>query len=172
MLQLKVIDTADVPAVLALQAQCYGPEFHESAEAFQAKVRATRGLHCSFLAVQGEHALGYVVSLPVDDDQLPGLDAPEWAPARAPRTMYLHDLAVSPEGRAQRLGHKLVEQVLRRARDMGLTQVALVAVQGSRDYWQRLGFSEAATPLPEGLQRKLDSFGPEARLMRRTLVAA
>jgi predicted N-acetyltransferase YhbS len=172
MLQLKVIDTADVPAVLALQAECYQPEFHESAAAFAAKVRATRGLHCSFLAVQGGRMLGYVVSLPVDDDQLPGLDAPEWTPARAPRTLYLHDLAVSPAGREQRLGHKLVEQVLRRARDMGLHQVALVAVQGSRGYWERLGFAEAQAPLAEGLQQKLDSFGPDARLMRRMLVAA
>lgn len=172
MLQLKVIDTADVPAVLALQAQCYAPQFHESADAFQAKLRATRGLHCSFLAVQGEQPLGYVVSLPVDDDQLPGLDAPEWAPARAPRTLYLHDLAVSPAGRAHKLGHKLVEQVLRRARDMGLQEVALVAVQDSCAYWQRLGFQEAGAPLSTALQDKLDSFGPDARLMRRSLVAA
>jgi len=171
MLQLKVIDTADVPAVLAVQAECYAPALHESAQAFQAKLRATRGLHCSFLAVQGGKTLGYVVSVPVDDDQLPGLDAPDWAPARAPRTLYLHDLAVSPAGRAQRLGHKLVEQVLRRARDMGLDQVALVAVQGSQDYWQRLGFAEAAS-LSEAMKTKLASFGPEARLMRRPLVAA
>ncbi|SEK34811.1 Predicted N-acetyltransferase YhbS [Roseateles sp. YR242] len=172
MLQLKVIDAADVPAVLALQAACYAPAFHESAEAFEAKVRATRGLHCSFLAVQGGEALGYIVSLPVDEGQLPGLDALDWQAARAPRTMYLHDLAVSPAGREQRLGHKLVEQVLRRARDMGLAQVALVAVQGSQAYWQRLGFAQAPAPLSEGLQQKLDSFGPGACLMQRTLVAA
>ncbi len=172
MLQLKVIDTADVPAVLALQAQCYAPQFHESADAFEAKLRATRGLHCSFLAVMGDQPVGYVVSLPVDDDQLPALDAPEWAPARAPRTLYLHDLAVSPQGRAQRLGHKLVEQVLRRARDMGLLSVALVAVQESGAYWERLGFTETPAPLADGLRDKLQSFGPDARLMRRPLVAA
>ncbi|OWQ93015.1 hypothetical protein CDN99_00455 [Roseateles aquatilis] len=168
MLQLKIIDTADVPAVLALQAQCYGPEFLESAAAFEAKLQAARHLHCSFLAVQAGEPLAYVVSLPVDDGQLPALDASSVAPARAPRTLYLHDLAVSPAGRAQRLGHKLVQQVVRRAQDMGLTQVALIAVQGSREYWRRQGFQESDASSP-AVAAKLASFGPDAHLMRRTL---
>ncbi|WP_431289481.1 hypothetical protein [Roseateles chitinivorans] len=83
MLQLKVIGTEDVPHVLALQAQCYGPEFLESAEAFVAKLDAARHLHCSYLAVEAGEPLAYVVSLPVDDGQLPALDAPSIAPARA-----------------------------------------------------------------------------------------
>jgi hypothetical protein len=35
-----------------------------------------------------------------------------------------------------------------------------------------LGFTEAAAPLPDGVRDKLQSFGPDARLMRRPLVAA
>lgn len=169
MLQLKVIDTADVPAVLALQAQCYGPEFLESAQAFAAKLAATRHLHCSYLAVEAGEPLAYVVSLPVDDGQLPALDAPSVTPARAPRTLHLHDLAVSPAGRAKRLGHKLVQQVVHRAQDMGLAQVALVAVQGSRAYWERHGFAVAEAPADSPLAAKLASFGPGATLMRRAL---
>lgn len=169
MLQLKVIAPADVPAVLAVQAQCYGPEFLESAEAFEAKLNAARHLHCSYLAVESGLPLAYVVSLPVDDGQLPALDAAAVAPARAPRTMYLHDLAVSPAGRAKRLGHKLVRQVVQRAQDMGLARVALVAVQDSGDYWRRMGFSEAPSPLPAALAEKLASFGPDARLMVRDI---
>ncbi|WP_431289447.1 GNAT family N-acetyltransferase [Roseateles chitinivorans] len=83
--------------------------------------------------------------------------------------MYLHDLAVSPAGRAKRLGHKLVQQVVHRAQDMGLTQVALVAVQGSRAYWERHGFSDAEAPLSDALIEKLASFGSGATLMRRSL---
>ncbi|UXH76381.1 GNAT family N-acetyltransferase [Roseateles amylovorans] len=172
MLQLKVIDTADVPAVMALQAECYGPEFLESAEAFEAKLRATRGLHCSYLAVEGDRMLGYVVSLPVGAEGLPALDAPHIERARTPDSLYLHDLAVSPAGRAQRLGHKLVQQVVQRAQDMGLRQVSLVAVQGSSDYWRRLGFQDADAPLSAAIAQKLASFGPDARLMRRDLVPA
>lgn len=169
MLQLKVIGTADLPAVLALQAQCYGPEFLESAEAFEAKLNAARHLHCSYLAVEAGEPLAYVVSLPVDDGQLPALDAPEVAPARAPRTLYLHDLAVSPAGRSRQLGRKLLRQVVNRAQDMGLAQIALVAVQGSREYWQRQGFAAADAPSGSALARKLASFGPGATLMRRAL---
>lgn len=169
MLQLKVIGTADVPAVLALQAQCYGPEFLESAQAFTAKIDAARHLHCSYLAVDAGEPLAYVVSLPVDDGQLPALDAPSVTPARAPRTLYLHDLAVSPAGRARRLGHKLVQQVVHRAQDMGLTQVALVAVQGSTAYWERHGFAASETEPGSPLAEKLASFGSGATLMRRAL---
>lgn len=169
MLQLKVIGSADVTAVLALQAQCYGPEFLESAEAFEAKLAAARHLHCSYLAVQGDEPLAYVVSLPIDDGQLPALDAPTVPTARAPRTLYLHDLAVSPAGRAKRLGHKLVQQVVHRAQDMGLAQVALVAVQGSQAYWERHGFAHAAAPEGSPLAAKLASFGPGATLMKRAL---
>ncbi|MBO9686253.1 MAG: GNAT family N-acetyltransferase [Mitsuaria chitosanitabida] len=169
MLQLKVIATADVPAVLALQAQCYGPDFLESAAAFEAKLSAARHLHCSYLAVDGDQPLAYVVSLPVDDDQLPALDAPTVAPARAPRTLYLHDLAVSPAGRARQLGQKLVRQVVQRAQDMGLAQVALIAVQGSQGYWERHGFAVAEVAEGSAMAGKLASFGSGATLMRRAL---
>ncbi|WP_423599579.1 GNAT family N-acetyltransferase [Roseateles sp. MS654] len=172
MLQLKVIGRADIPAVLAVQAQCYGPEFLESAQAFEAKLDAARHLHCSFLAVQAGEPLAYVVSLPVDDGDLPALDAPAVARARAPRTLYLHDLAVSPAGRAKRLGHKLVQQVVHRAQDMGLTQMALVAVQGSRDYWARQGFADAEASPGSALAARLSSFGPGSILMRRALKPA
>lgn len=169
MLQLKVIATADVPAVLALQAQCYGPDFLESAEAFQAKLDATRHLHCSYLAVDGDEPLAYVVSLPVDDGELPALDAPTVTPARAPRTLYLHDLAVSPAGRAQRLGHKLVRQVVQRAQDMGLARIALIAVQGSQGYWERQGFAVFDVDAGSAMAGKLASFGSGATLMHRAL---
>ncbi len=171
MLQLKVIDTADVPAVMALQAECYGPAYLESAAAFEAKLRATRGLHCSYLAVDGDRTLGYVVSLPIGREGLPALDATEVERAVAPDSLYLHDLAVSPAGRAQRLGHKLVQQVVQRAQDMGLRQISLVAVQGSADYWQRLGFRDDHAS-SAALAHQLASFGPDARLMRRDLVPA
>jgi len=56
-----------------------------------------------------------------------------------------------------------------RAQDMGLAQIALVAVQGSREYWQRQGFAAADAPSGSALARKLASFGPGATLMRRAL---
>lgn len=173
MLRLKVIDAADVPSVLAVQSRCYEAVFHESAEAFEAKLTATRGLHCSYLAVDGDQALGYVVSLPVDDGGLPALNARDITRAQRPRTLYLHDVAVVPEGRARRLGQLLVQQVVQRAQDMGMRQLALVAVQASQDYWQRQSFTAAdPSSLSAAVHEKLASFGPGACLMRRPLVPA
>ncbi len=146
-----------------------GPSSWKAHEAFTAKLRAARHLHCSYLAVEAGQPLAYVVSLPVDDGQLPALDALSVTPARAPRTLYLHDLAVSPAGRARRLGHKLVQQVVHRAQDMGLTQVALVAVQGSTAYWERHGFSVSEPAPGSPLAARLATFGSGATLMRRAL---
>ncbi|MFG6449157.1 GNAT family N-acetyltransferase [Roseateles sp. BYS180W] len=172
MVQYKVITPADVPVVLALQARCYGPQFLENAQAFEAKLQAAAGLHCSFLALderEPARALGYIISLPVQGHQLPELNAQALPAAARPCTLYLHDLAVSPEGRSQRVGAALLQQVIGRARDMGLQHMALVAVQGSTAYWERHGFEAVNDALPSGVRRHLSSFGPQACYMRRAL---
>ena len=162
--QLRPLTPEDVPAVLALQAQCYGPEFLESAQAFRAKLEAAAPHRCSWMAWRGEEPLAYLVSLPA-------LDAPSLSLPAVPRLLYLHDLAVAPAGRSLGLGRRLVAQVLESARALGLARLGLVAVQGSVPYWQAQGFAEPAV-LAETLARKLASFGDEARWMERMLAVA
>lgn len=166
--ELRLLSPEDVPAVLALQAQCYGPEFLESAQAFRAKLEAAAPHRCSWMAWRGEQPLAYLVSLPVCEQSLPALDAPSLSLPAVPRLLYLHDLAVAPAGRSLGLGRRLVAQVLQSARALGLARLGLVAVQGSVPYWQAQGFAEPAA-LAEALAKKLASFGEEARWMERVL---
>ncbi|TDP12037.1 acetyltransferase (GNAT) family protein [Roseateles asaccharophilus] len=169
--ELRLLSAADVPAVLALQAQCYGPEFLESAQAFRAKLEASAPHRCSWMAWRGSEPLAYLVSLPVCEQSLPALDAPSVSLPAVPRLLYLHDLAVAPAGRSLGLGRRLVAQVLERAQALGLTRLGLVAVQGSVPYWQAQGFAEPVA-LAEGLAQKLASFGADARWMERTVQGA
>ncbi|MDI4631898.1 GNAT family N-acetyltransferase [Pelomonas sp. V22] len=163
---LRLLRAADVPAVLALQAQCYEAQFLESARAFEAKLLAAEPHRSSWIAMQGELAQAYAVALPVCLQTLPALNAPHITPSARPELLYLHDLAVAPAGRSLGLGRLLAEQVEQSARALGLARIGLIAVQDSLAYWQRQGFAELPS-LPEGLQAKLASFGPQARWLER-----
>eukprot|EP01137_Pigoraptor_chileana_P000998 Opistho-2@38011 len=161
---LRPMGLADVPAVLRLQAQCYGPAYLERAEAFEAKLRAVEPLQTSWLAWRGDEPLAYAVGLPVDGQSFPALDAPEFSLASRPELLYLHDLAVAPAGRGQGLAQRLLARLRASAQALGLVQMGLIAVQGSVPFWQAQGFAVPAR-LDPALADKLASFGAEARFM-------
>src|SRR6218665_348194 len=93
---------ADVPAVLALQAQCYEARFLERAESFAAKLERADGDRTCWMAWRAgvPEPLAYLVSLTACEDSLPALDAAQLRRPAVPRFLYLHDLAVAPAGRA------------------------------------------------------------------------
>lgn len=155
---------ADLDAVLALQQRCYGVSFLERREAFAAKLAATQGLDCCWVARRDGEPLAYAVSLPVCEATLPALDAPQVEPRAAPTLLYLHDMAVAPEARSLGLASRLLARLADSARALGLHQMGLVAVQGSVPYWQRQGFAEPAQLAPP-LAAKLASFGADARFL-------
>ncbi|MGN6826783.1 GNAT family N-acetyltransferase [Paucibacter sp. M5-1] len=165
---LRPLSAADVPSVLALQAQCYGADFLEDAQAFAAKLRAAEPYRTCWMAWRGEQPLAYLVGLPLCHDSLPALNAQSLQLPAEPRLLYLHDLAVAPAGRSLGLARRLVEHLERRAGDLGLKTLGLVAVQGAETFWQRQGYA-SLQQLSATLAAKLASFGPEARFMQRSL---
>lgn len=168
MIELRPLRAADVPQVLALQAQCYAAQFLESGRSFEAKLVAAGPHRSSWIACRDEVALAYVVALPACLASLPVLDAPGIAVSAQPELLYLHDLAVAPAGRALGLGGQLVAQVAQSAQALGLQRIGLVAVQSSEAYWRRQSF-EVRESLPAPLASKLATFGADARWMERRL---
>ena len=126
------------------------------------------GLGAPPAAGGGEALRGYAIALPWHSSR-----APQWnhatastggpAAASAPDCVYLHDFAIAPAHRGQRLAALLLRQVLQNARAAGLRQAVLVAVQGADAWWLRHGFTPAAPPQP------LASFGAAAVWMTRGL---
>lgn len=163
---LQAMTPADLDAVLALQQRCYGVDFLERREAFAAKLAATEGLDCCWMAQGAGGPLAYAVSLPVCEATFPALDSPHCERPAQPTLLYLHDMAVAPEARSLGLAARLLARLVERAQALGLARLGLVAVQGSVPYWQRQGFAEPAR-LPAALAAKLASFGPEARFLVR-----
>jgi len=164
--ELHAMTPADLDAVLALQQRCYGVGFLERREAFAAKLAATEGLGCCWMARQDGKPLAYAVSLPACEAALPALDAPHCEAPSAPTLLYLHDMAVAPEARSLGLATLMLAHLQERAWALGLTRLALVAVQGSLPYWQRQGFVEPAG-MSAGLGAKLATFGAGARFLTR-----
>lgn len=135
---LRGLQAADLPALMALQAQAYGDAFVEPAAVMAQRLSITPhtvwglfdapGALCAYLLAYRSVA-GAVAALHQPFD-----------PAPRPTALYLHDLAVHPQAKGQGLGPRLVAAAQAVARAEGLSGLGLVAVQGSQPFWQRLGF--------------------------------
>ena len=88
-------------------------------------------------------------------------------PAAPSQVLYIHDLAVSPEGRGVGAGRALVDLAFDLASHDGLTTAELIAVEGAAPYWRALGFTEPS--IPPALAAKVAAYGPAARWMSRPL---
>lgn len=154
----------DLPELLAIQSVCYGDGFHESAQAFRAKLEASPDTH--WLCRRDGQALGYLVALPVAAGQLPPLNAPQVAKAEAAEWLYVHDMAILPEARSLGLGKRFMAEAERVVMETGLRGLALVAVQGAEGYWAKLGFCTKTETSAE-LAQKLASFGDGAVYMEK-----
>ena len=77
---------------------------------------------------------------------------------------FIHDVAVMRSHRGLGIARRLVTNAFRVASTNGHTVVALVSVQGSRGYWQRLGFQPFLGP-QETLNYIRQSYGDAACYM-------
>lgn len=143
---------ADLPAVMAIQRACYGEAFMESAELFERRLAAAP--HTGWVMSDALSQVGaYLSAYPSQLHALTALHG-DFAPAGARAdTLYLHDLAVHPQAHGQGLGPRLVQHALAQGADCGWPHAALVSVQGSQPFWQRLGF--VVTALKDAPQQEL-----------------
>lgn len=155
----------DLPAVVDIQAACYGDGFLEPVAAFANKLAEAPDT-CWGVARDGR-LQAYLFCLPATPDHLPALNATDWQRPAQATWLYLHDMAVHPQARALGLAARLLAAARQQAEALGCEALVLVAVQGSVPYWQRHGFTEMAATGP--LAHKLRSFGEAARLMHQRL---
>lgn len=169
---------ADLPAVLAVQAQCYGDALLEGADALASRL-ALSPTTC------------WVAALPHSIDSTKSTDSTEstdsklaaylfthaWPTASLPPwngllarawtdddalTWFVHDMAVAPVGRGTGLAAQLYATARGAAINIGLTTSRLIAVQSAGAYWRRLGYA----PMDAGMYAdKLATYGDDAVLM-------
>lgn len=156
---------ADLPAVMAIQAACYGRELLEPDDVLRA--RLMRADDTCWVAERAGRVSAYLAAYRSELGAVTPLHA-VFRPAPVPDTLYVHDLAVDPAQHGAGLGARLVEALLAQAGGEGLAWAALVAVQGAADFWERLGFaarSVAGTDHRAGLA----TYGASARYMVKPL---
>lgn len=132
---------SDVSAMLVVQAQCYEPAMNEPAEVLLARHDACPDTAWVALDAQGQVAAYLVAYRSCLGKPTPLGHAFEHAPDAD--VLYLHDLAIGVVLRGQGVAQQLVSHARAQARTMGLRGLALVSVNDTVGFWQRMGFAVA-----------------------------
>ncbi|SDD67894.1 Ribosomal protein S18 acetylase RimI [Cupriavidus sp. YR651] len=167
---LRRMAAADMSAVLAVQAQCYGSALLESADALASRLALSPDT-CWVAALPGGHLAAYLFTHPWPTSTLPPFDdvlMAHW-PASAPLTWFVHDMAVAPVGRGAGLAARLYDAARDTALAMGLASSRLIAVQSAAAWWRRLGYAPLPAIEAAPHAAKLAAYGVDAVLMERRL---
>ncbi len=154
----------DVPNVAAIAATIH-PRFFEDAEVFAERQRLFPA--GAMLLERHGLAAGYALSHPWRLGELPRLNSLLGAIPQDASTYYIHDLALLPEARGERAAGELVGSIEALARSLSFRSMSLVAVNGSRRFWERQGFEVVES---SELSAKLGSYEESAVLMVKSLV--
>ena len=163
MSSIRALRPADLPALLRVQLACYGPGFNETEAVFAARLRQSpQTAWCVDDTARPGELAAYLVSYPSRLGKITPLHG-AFEPTLSADCLYLHDLAVSPLCQGHALGPRLVRHAWAEAQRLwGLQASALVAVQGSLPFWQRLGY-RVLEPREGETQRGLADYGNDAR---------
>ena len=162
---LRPMTPSDLCAVLDIQRACYPGDFLESAEVITQRLRSPGNLSC--VAERGGVVCAYLAAYRSRPGKLTPLHG-GFDTVAQPDTVYLHDMAVALAAKGQGLAQRLVEHLWAQGRSEGLVCSALVSVQGSQLFWERLGYRVHTLTEPVQ-QRNLDSYGAGACYMAKTL---
>lgn len=165
--QIRPMSAADVPGVLAIQAEAYaGADFEpEQPGVYRDRMALAPDL-CLVATDQGGALLGYLVSHPWHTGEPPPLDTELGALPTESGCWYLHDCAVAARAHGQGVAAALYQAAQAIAQARGLRSAALVAVGDAASYWARAGYSVQERP---ELAAKLAGYGRGARYMARAL---
>jgi len=150
---------ADIDAIVAV-ADVVHPAFPED-RAVMAERFALHPEGCFVLRANNGEVIGYTLTHPWAADTVPPLNTllgrlPE------PQVYYIHDLALMPTARGMKAGEAAVRLHELCARALGLTRMALVAVNDSGGFWRGQGFERVDSP---AWAEKLASYGTDAAYM-------
>lgn len=159
--------SSDLDAVLDIQRACYGEGFLEGADVITRRIISPVGLSC--VAERGGRVCAYLAAYASHPGKLTPLHG-DFEAMPLPSILYLHDLAVHPQAAGLGLAQALVRHLWAQGVALGLAASALVSVQGSQDFWARLGYQVQTLGDP-GQQQRLASYGAGACYMVRVPLA-
>jgi GNAT superfamily N-acetyltransferase len=159
----RALTAYDMASVEAIAAEVH-PAFFERPEVLAEKQRLYH--NGAYLLEIGERPVGYVLSHPWTANTVPALNTLLGGLPAAADTYYLHDLALLPVARRIGAASFIVEALTKHAAAHGFPTMSLVAVNGSRGFWERHGFAVETAP---ALDDMLKDYEDAALLMIRRL---
>jgi len=165
---LRPMCRADLAAILAVQAQCYGHALIESAEALASRLALSPST-CHVACDAHGRLVAYLFTHPWPADSLPALDGTLQPPPASDLLWFVHDMAIAPAGRGRGVAASLFDAALEAARAAGLRRSRLIAVQSAADWWRRHGYAPAPADTAARHAAKLAAYGADAILMEREL---
>ena len=161
----RALTAADLPGLLAVQQACYGEALVESSALFARRLASPA--NCSLVLEQAGRVCAYLAAYVAQRGKVTPLHGDFEASPHAD-TLYLHDLAVRPDCSGQGQGQALLQTLWAHAAARGLRRSALVSVQDSQAFWERLGYTPQPLDSPQQRSR-LASYGDGALYMVRAL---
>lgn len=155
----------DLPAILALQAAVYPPDFLEDSAFF--RNRLSLAANTCRVAIREGELLGYLVAYAWGTALPPALnltlshlptDATSW---------FVHDCAVAPQAQGLGVARLMLRDSARSAQQAGLTHASLVSLATAVAYWEKQGYR--AMPTTPRLSAKLAGYGAGACYMTRVM---
>lgn len=193
--KLRPMTAADLPAVLTIQAMCYDTTLIENEVALASRLALAPALCWVAESTQQSARIrspstsdagactlgGYLLTHPWPADSIPpwnGLLPADTArvegehESHAAPVWFIHDMAIAPVARGDGLAQWLFDAARHVATSHRMHVSRLVAVQSAAAWWQRHGYAAVpAAALPDGIARKLESYGPGALLMESKMPA-
>lgn len=167
MYAVRLMQKSDIKEILRVQSECYLSAKLESEAILKARLRVSPD--SAWVAVDREGVCAYLVAYRSHWGKVTPLDKVFQVP-QIPNCLYLHDLAVGCRAIRQGLGERLVSCATELALDEGLAFSSLVSVQGSRKFWERMGYC-VVEDLSTEATRDLATYGSAALYMSRTLLS-
>jgi len=127
----------DALAIHAIQEESYSVSMQEKIEVILQRLQ--QAPHTCWVAEDDVGPCGYLLAYPSKLGAVTPLGGNFSVDANSD-TLYLHDLAVSRRMAGKGVGNALVELAMQTATIWKMFYSGLVSVQGSRQYWMRLGY--------------------------------
>jgi N-acetylglutamate synthase-like GNAT family acetyltransferase len=152
----------DAYGYLRIGTDAYAPEFHESSEAFLAKLRVFPS-GCKMVDAAGEN-VAFLISHPWTYENPPKLNAEAFALPSRPDVFFVHSVTVMRAYQKCGIGSALAKAAIAIGQSYGFSHLTLISVQDSISFWQKVGFNQAES-LPPSIRQALNGYGDSATYM-------
>jgi GNAT superfamily N-acetyltransferase len=149
---------SDWPQVDFIQNEVYPPEAIEDLETL--KCHNNLSPQTCFVATEGNAVIAYLLAHPWKKRTQPPINA-IYCDLGVTDSIYIHDIAITKQHQKTGLGHKLALKLFDAGLSLGYKSYCLISVQGSRLFWENLGF-KVVTDLPFGYFSNIVNLYPDS----------